>query len=178
MGSIGDLIIRFIAIGFGYLIACLGAGISYVFLSGLIRPEDFGRVPGVEITFTFIVGVIGVSAAFGRAALLPALFLIGVLELTARRDWLYFAIGGMLIGAATGAFAISNSVGDAVAWPLAVSAVAGAVGGSVYWLITGRSSGSWLPSERRRRAEQWIVKHDASKAAKADTSGSQPPPLA
>ncbi|MAZ83799.1 MAG: hypothetical protein CME90_09355 [Hoeflea sp.] len=178
MGSIGDLIIRFIAIGFGYLIACLGAGISYVFLSGLIRPEDFGRVPGVEITFTFIVGVIGVSAAFGRAALLPALLLIGVLELTARRDWLYFAIGGMLIGATTGAFAISNSVGEAVAWPLAVSAVAGAVGGSVYWLITGRSSGSWLPSERRRRAEQWIVKHDASKAAKAGTSGSQPPPLA
>ncbi|TDH37697.1 hypothetical protein E2A64_00690 [Pseudohoeflea suaedae] len=175
MGSIGDLIIRFIAIGFGYLVACLGAGISYVFLSGLVRPEDFGRVPGIEITFTLIVGVIGVSAAFGRAALLPAFLAIGILEVTARRDWLYFVVGGMLIGAATGAFAIAGSEGEAVAWPLAVSAVAGAVGGSVYWLFAGRSSGSWLPSERRRRAEQWIVKQDSSAGRGSDK---EPPPLA
>ncbi|MAY64151.1 MAG: hypothetical protein CML29_18255 [Rhizobiales bacterium] len=187
MGSIGDLLIRFIAIGFGYLLACLGAGIAYVFLSGLIRPEDFGRVPGTEITFTLIVGVIGVSSVFGRAALLPALLAIGVLEVTRRRDWLYFGIGGMVIGAATGAVAMTSSAGDAIAWPLAVAAVAGAVGGSLYWLITGRSSGSWLPSERRRRAEEWLARHNpkppetpttgASGQGSSEKTGIEPPPL-
>jgi hypothetical protein len=174
VGSIGDLIIRFFAIGFGYLLACLAAGISYVFLSGLIRPEDFGRVPGVEITFTLIVGTIGVSAAFARAALLPALIAIGVLEVLRKRDWLYFGIGGLVIGAATGAIAMNGSPGDAVAWPLAVSAVAGAVGGSVYWLITGRSSGSWLPSERRRRAEEWLARQNG----RASNSSDRSPPVA
>lgn len=173
MGSIGDLLIRFIAIGFGYLIACLGAGIAYVFLSGLIRPEDFGRVPGIEITFTLIVGVIGVSSVFGRAALLPALLAIGILEITHRRDWLYFGIGGLMIGAATGAVAMTNSAGEAIAWPLAVAAVSGAVGGSVYWLITGRSSGSWLPSERRRRAEEWLARNNQKPSGNTTDTSTQ-----
>lgn len=186
MGSIGDLIIRFFAIGFGYLLASLGAGISYVFLSGLIRPEDFGRVPGIEITFTLIVGTVGVSAAFARAALLPALIAIGVLEVLCKRDWLYFGIGGLVIGAGTGAIAMNNSSGDAVAWPLAVAAVAGAVGGTVYWLITGRSSGSWLPSERKRRAEQWLARNgkavtraapSAADQGSKENTGIEPPPL-
>ena len=174
MGSIGDLIIRFFAIGFGYLIASLAAGISYVFLSGLIRPEDFGRVPGIEITFTLIVGTLGVSAAFARAALLPALIVIGVLEVLAKRDWLYFGIGGLVIGAGTGAIAMNYSAGDAVAWPLAVAAVAGAVGGSVYWLIVGRSSGSWLPSERKRRAEEWLARNNRAPAASPANTRSSP----
>ena len=137
-------IFRFIVIAFAYLLAVTTACAFTLFLiwGGVTRGE-----PGLELPAGIAAGltlpIITVFAA--RYAFFPALALILWAEVGNRRSWLFHALAGMAAGFA--AFVIrANDMGLANPGPgimLGVSA-AGAVGGSVYWLIAGRNSGKNL----------------------------------
>ena len=152
MSDILRLIVRMFAIALGFFAGCLGAGLTYAFLARLVVPEDFGRFSELELTVTLVIGVFGVASLFARAVLLPAFAVIAVFEFLRRRDWLSYALAGGIIALAASSLPIATvtTTGTAAepSWMLAIHAACGIIGASIYWLLTGRSAGRWLPSER------------------------------
>lgn len=146
MENFARLFLRLIAISIGFFLACIAAGVTYAFLARLIQPEDFGRYDEVEMTVTLIIGVLGVSSLFARAALLPALALIFLFEFLRLRDWLSHAIAGALMTLGLCSVALARG-GNISVNMIAVLVTCGIVGASVYWLFTGCRAGRWLPSE-------------------------------
>ncbi|MBV6649580.1 MAG: hypothetical protein KI789_07645 [Hoeflea sp.] len=158
MSDILRLLIRMIAITLGFFVGCLAAGLAYAFLARLVVPDDFGRFSELELTVTLVVGVFGVASLFARAVLLPAFAVIAIFEFWRRRDWLSYALAGAVIALMATAFpmatAISGAPGAAIdpARMIAIHMACGIIGASIYWLLTGRSAGRWLPSERGKSA--------------------------
>lgn len=149
MANLFRLAGRLLAISFGYFVACLVAALAFVFLAGLIRPEDFTRLATGEMAFTMVVGTLGTAAIFGRFALLPVFLVIAAFELSRRRDWLTYVLAGALLGAGFGAVSMSND-GSSEIFSLAIAMVCAMLAASVYWLVAGRYAGYWLPSEQRK----------------------------
>ncbi|MEQ8308651.1 MAG: hypothetical protein RIA09_19120 [Hoeflea sp.] len=153
MGDILRMLGRMFVIMFGFFAGCLAAGASYVFLARLVVPADFGRIDELELTVTLVVGILGVSALFARAILLPALAAIAVFEFLRLRDWLSHALASAVLALAVAGLPMLSGNGAAnraqdPAWMAAIVAACAIVGGTVYWLISGRNAGRWLPSER------------------------------
>lgn len=149
------LFIRMFAIAFGFFAGCLAAGLSYVFLAKLIVPGDFGRLGDLEVTVTLLFGVAGVASLFARAALVPAMAIIAAFEFLKWRDWLSHAIAGAVLALALTSFpllqagtGVQTTGYDPVAM-IAIRVACAIIGASTYWLVAGRNSGRWLPSERR-----------------------------
>ena len=134
-------IFRFIVIIFAYLIGVTAACAFALFLiwGGVTRGE-----PGLELPAGIAAGltlpIVTVFAA--RYAFFPMLALIIWAEVGNRRSWLFHALAGMAAGLA--ALVIrANDMALANPRPGIMMGVlaAGAVGGTVYWLIAGRNSG-------------------------------------
>jgi hypothetical protein len=137
-------IFRFFVIAFAYLLAVLAAcGFALLLIwGGVTRGE-----PGLELPAGIAAGltlpIVTVLAA--RYAFFPMLALIAWAEIGNRRSWLFHALAGMAAGLA--ALVIrANDMGLANPRPGIMIGVvaAGAVGGTVYWLIAGRNSGKNL----------------------------------
>ncbi len=154
MSDILRLLVRMFAIAFGFFAGCLAAGLAYAFLARLVVPEDFGRINELELTVTLVIGVIGVSSLFARAVLLPALAFIAIFEFWRRRDWLSYALAGGVIALAVTSLPFVtriNAGSTASIEPgrlIAIHIACGIIGASIYWLLSGRNAGRWLPSER------------------------------
>jgi hypothetical protein len=137
-------IFRFIVIAFAYFLAVTAACAFALFLiwGGVTRGEPGLELPaGIAAGFT--LPIVTVFAA--RYAFFPMLALIVWAEVGNRRSWLFHALAGMAAGLA--ALVIrANDLGLANPSPGIMMGVlaAGAVGGSVYWLIAGRNSGKNL----------------------------------
>lgn len=145
------LLVRLFAIVFGFFAGCLAAGLAYAFLARLVVPEDFGRFSDLELTVTLIVGVVGVASLFARAVLLPAFAIIAIFEFLRRRDWLSYALAGAALALASGVYLAGGTAAEP-AQIIAIHTACAIIGASVYWLVTGRNAGRWLPSERARTA--------------------------
>jgi hypothetical protein len=137
-------IFRFVVIAIAYVLAVLAACGFALFLiwGGVTRGE-----PGLElsagIAASLTLPIVTVFAA--RYAFFPMLALIVWAEVGNRRSWLFHALAGMAAGLA--ALVIrANDLGLANPSPGIMMGVlaAGAVGGTVYWLIAGRNSGKNL----------------------------------
>lgn len=156
MSDILRLIVRMFAVALGFFSACLAAGLAYAFLARLVVPEDFGRFSELELTVTLVIGVFGVASLFARAVLLPAFAVIAVFEFWRRRDWLSYALAGGIIALAASGMPLTTPTSTGAAaepsWMLAIHTACGIIGASVYWLLTGRNAGRWLPSERAAAA--------------------------
>jgi len=154
MSDIVRLIVRMFAIAFGFFAGCLAAGLAYAYLARLVVPEDFGRYSDLELTVTLVIGVIGLASLFARAILLPAFITIAIFEFWRRRDWLSYALAGGVIALAATSVPLAtriSSVSTASIEParlIAVHVACAIIGASIYWLLTGRDAGRWLPSER------------------------------
>ena len=144
MSRLFSHIFRFIVIAFAYLLAITAACAFTLFLiwGGVTRGE-----PGLELPAGIAAGltlpIVAVIAA--RDAFFPALALILWAEVGNRRSWLFHALSGMAAGLA--ALAIrANDMALANPRPgiMMAALAAGAVGGSVYWLLAGRNSGKNL----------------------------------
>jgi hypothetical protein len=137
-------IFRFIVIAFAYLLAVTAACAFALLLiwGGVTRGEPGLELPaGIAASLT--LPIVTVFAA--RYAFFPMLALIVWAEIGNRRSWLFHALAGMAAGLA--ALVIrANDMGLANPKPGIMMAVlaAGAVGGTVYWLIAGRNSGKNL----------------------------------
>ena len=134
-------IFRFIVIILAYLLAVTAACAFALFLiwGGVTRGEPGLELPaGIAASLSLPI----VTAFAARYAFFPMLALIVWAEVGNRRTWLFHALAGMAAGLA--ALVIrANDLGLANPRPGIMIGVlaAGAVGGTVYWVIAGRNSG-------------------------------------
>jgi phosphotransferase system glucose/maltose/N-acetylglucosamine-specific IIC component len=148
------LIGRLFVILFGFLAACLVAGMIVV--GAVLFPEfsDFETSPidqeGLNIVLGF--GFIFVSGF----ALLPAMIVAAITEAFSIRGALSYAVGGAIIGLACylGLVPFDTETlrfDGIVRRHLEIMTGAGIVGGVVYWMIAGRNAGAWREPPRTPR---------------------------
>jgi hypothetical protein len=146
MGSLVRLLLRFILVPLGYLLAVIAGTMVIVFGSWKLGQVDmatsegqavaiFGYVFAAPVLLVTLIGVMWMPAAIG----------ILFAEAFAVRSWMFHAANG----AATAwiGWSLFGYVDDsrtALNGPLAVIA-AGLAGGLAYWLVAGWSAGFWRP---------------------------------
>jgi phosphotransferase system glucose/maltose/N-acetylglucosamine-specific IIC component len=138
---------RIIGIFFALIVAIVAAGI--VLAIGIVAPDWAGvdSDPFERVSF-FIVSFFATSFV-GAVAMLPALVVIIISEAARLRNFLYYGVGGALVGLASYygsdiSVRLENTTDVApVGNTLQLAAAAGIVGGVVYWLIAGRNAGRW-----------------------------------
>ncbi len=149
MTGVLTVIGRFVIILLGYTAASLAASffINVVFLaySGMFR-DNFAAALGGSLVFS--IPFVALFVAY--FAFLPSIAVMLIGELLGRRDWLFYALAGAVVGIAVASFfAVAMEPGqmpDSVL-PVATLVGAGILGGIGYWSVAGRFAGSW-----RRRA--------------------------
>jgi hypothetical protein len=140
------LIGRFLAVTFGFLMACFVSVMIAIF--ALLFPEmtdiSVNTIDSSAINLILGFGLVLISGF----ALIPALVLILITETFSIRHILAYAIGGGLAGLCSYlAFVpfdtVTMTFTGIVRHQLEVLVGAGIAGGVVYWLIAGRNAGLW-----------------------------------
>jgi hypothetical protein len=146
------LIGRLFVIFFGFLAACLVAGMIVV--TAVFFPEfsDLGVGPVDQGVFQILVGF-GFIFISGFA-LLPAMIIALITEAFAIRSALAYAIGGALVGVAAYLSLVPFDTDTLrfegiVRRHMEIMTGAGIVAGLVYWMIAGRNAGTWRAPPRR-----------------------------
>jgi hypothetical protein len=161
------LIGRLFVILFGFLAACLVAGMIVV--CAVLFPEfsDLGTGPIDQSGFNILIGF-GFIFISGFA-LLPALLLAAITEAFYVRGLLTYAVGGGLVGLAcylglvpfdTDTFCFEGIVRR----HLEIMTGAGIVAGLVYWMIAGRNAGAWREPPRPLTPPPPLPSHSTSAA--------------
>jgi phosphotransferase system glucose/maltose/N-acetylglucosamine-specific IIC component len=138
---------RIIVIFFALILAIIAAGIALAI--GIVAPDWAGvdSDPFERVSF-FVVSFFATSFV-GAVAFLPALVVIVITEAAQLRNFLYYGVGGALVGLASYygsdiSMRLENTTDVApVANALQLAAAAGIIGGVVYWLVAGRNAGRW-----------------------------------
>jgi hypothetical protein len=146
-----SLLGRIIVIAFALIVASMVAGITLAI--GIVAPDWTGidSDPIERVSF-FIVSFFATSFV-GAVAFLPALVVILFAEIARMRNFLYYGVGGALVGLASYfgsdiSVRLENTTDvPPVGHSLQLAAAAGIIGGLAYWLIAGRNAGRWR--ERR-----------------------------
>src|SRR5271169_2663317 len=145
------LIGRLFVILFGFLAACLVAGMIVV--GGVLFPQlsEFaeGAIDQGALNIVWGLGFIFISGF----ALLPAMLLAAITEAFYIRGALTYAICGGVIGLACYLSLIpfdpaTVSFDGIVRRHLEILTGAGIVAGLVYWMIAGRNAGAWREPPR------------------------------
>jgi hypothetical protein len=156
-------IVRFAAIILGYAVAALAAS-AFLHLVTL-GPAGFaeGEQPGALGSLLFSATAIAMLAAY--FAFIPSLAVILIAEVSGRRDWLFYALGGIFVAVAVlslfwlrsgegfGAAATGATVFSDTRFA-AVMIGSGIVGGIAYWLVAGRWAGTWHGPAQRPAEEE------------------------
>jgi hypothetical protein len=143
---------RLIVIFFGFLAACLVAGMIVVFAVLFPELSDLGSGP---IDQSAINVVLGFGFIFiSGFALLPAMLVVLITEAFYVRGMLTYALGGAVVGLACYLSLIpfdpaALQFDGIVRRHLEVMTGAGIVAGLVYWLIAGRNAGAWRKPRAR-----------------------------
>lgn len=138
---------RILVIVFALIVAIMAAGITLAI--GIIAPDWAGvdSDPFERISF-FIVSFFATSFV-GAVAVFPALVVIVISEAARLRNFLYYGVGGALVGLASYygsdvSMRLENTTDVApVGNSLQLAAAAGIIGGLAYWLVAGRNAGRW-----------------------------------
>src|ERR1700760_4886727 len=140
------LIGRLFVILFGFLAACLVAGMIVV--GAVLFPEfsDLGAGPVDS-------GVLNIMLGFGFIfvsgfALVPAMIVVLITEAFYIRSALTYAVGGAIVGLACYLGLVPFDVEQfrfegIVRRHLEIMTGAGILAGVVYWMIAGRNAGAW-----------------------------------
>jgi Na+/proline symporter len=146
------LIGRAFLILFAFLASCLVAGM--IIIVAVLYPElsdiGSGQIDQNAINIVLGFGFIFISGF----ALLPALIVVLITEAFNVRGALTYAIGGAVVGAACYLGLVpfdpdTFQFQGIVRRHLEIMTGAGIVGGLVYWLIAGRTAGSWREPPRK-----------------------------
>ena len=138
---------RIIVIFFGLIVAIMIAGITLVI--GIIAPDWTGVDSDPVERVSFFVASFFATSLVGAVAFLPALIVVVFAEIARMRSFLYYGVGGALIGLASYfgsdiSVRLENTTDVApVNNALQLAAAAGIIGGLAYWLIAGRNAGRW-----------------------------------
>src|SRR5580700_9768146 len=156
------LIGRLFVILFGFLIACLAAGMIVV--GAVLFPEfsDLGTGPIDPGAFNILVGF-GFIFISGFA-LLPALIVVAITEAFYVRGVLTYAVGGGLVGLACYLGLVpfdpeTLRFDGIVRRHLEIMTGAGIVAGVIYWMIAGRNAGEWREPRRPLRPPPPLPSH-------------------
>jgi hypothetical protein len=140
------LIGRLFVILFGFLAACLMAGM--VVVGAVLFPEfsDLGAGPVDTGALNIVIGF-GFIFVSGFA-LLPAMIVVLITEAFYVRGALTYAVGGGLVGLACYLGLVPFDPATLhfegiVRRHLEIMTGAGIVAGVVYWMIAGRNAGAW-----------------------------------
>ena len=162
------LIGRLFVILFGFLAACLVAGMIVV--SAIMFPEfsDLGAGPVDPGALNILLGF-GFIFVSGFA-LLPAMVVVAITEAFHIRGALTYAVGGGVVGLACYLGLVpfdpeTLRFEGIVRRHLEIMTGAGIVAGLVYWMIAGRNAGAWREPRRPLRPPPPLP------------SASRPPPL-
>ena len=156
------LIGRLFAILFGFLFACLAAGMIVV---GAVLYPEFSDLGSGPIDQSAINVVLGFGFIFlSGFALLPALIVVLITEAFYVRGVLSYAVGGAVVGCACylGLVPFDPATlhfDGIVRRHLEIMTGAGIVAGLVYWLIAGRSAGAWREPRRPLRPPPPLPAH-------------------
>jgi hypothetical protein len=140
------LVGRLFVIFFGFLAACLVAGMIVVF--AVLFPE-FSDLGNGEIDQSAVNVVLGFGFIFiSGFALLPAMLVVLVTEAFYIRGMLTYALGGAVVGLACYLGLVpfdpaTMHFDGIVRRHLEIMTGAGIVAGLVYWMIAGRNAGAW-----------------------------------
>ena len=149
------LIGRLFVILFGFLAACLVAGMIVV--AAVLFPEFSDLSMGGSIDQSAINIVLGFGFIFlSGFALLPALIVVLITEAFYVRSVLVYAVGGALVGAACYLGLVpfdpaTLQFDGIVRRHLEIMTGAGIVAGLVYWMTAGRNAGAWREPPRPLR---------------------------
>lgn len=131
-------LIRFALITIGFVCATFAASLFLNML--LIGSTEW---LGGEGPFLYLTTPVFASA-IGHSVLVPAALIIIYAELTAWRDWLFYALGGAATAVVIIVWKWRPQTEDISTF--AAILATGVVGGFVYWMISGRSAGIIPPS--------------------------------
>ena len=145
------LIGRLFVILFGFLAACLVAGMIVV--AAVLFPEfsDLGIRPIDQDALNVVLGF-GFIFVSGFA-LLPAMIVVAITEAFYVRGELTYAVGGGVVGLACylGLIPFDTETlrfDGIVRRHLEIMTGAGIVAGFIYWMIAGRNAGAWRQPPR------------------------------
>jgi hypothetical protein len=156
------LIGRLFAILFGFLFACLAAGMIVV---GAVLYPEFSELGTGPIDQGAINVVLGFGFIFlSGFALLPALIVVLITEAFYVRGVLTYAVGGAVVGCACylGLVPFDPATlrfDGIVRRHLEIMTGAGIVAGLVYWMIAGRTAGAWRAPPRPLRPPPPLPAH-------------------
>src|SRR6478735_3068290 len=145
------LIGRLFVILFGFLAACLAAGMIVV---GAVLFPEFSDLATGPIDQSAINIVLGFGFIFiSGFALLPATIVVLITEAFHIRSILAYAVGGAVVGLACYLGLIpfdpeTLRFDGIVRRHLEIMTGAGIVAGLVYWLVAGRNAGAWREPPR------------------------------
>jgi hypothetical protein len=140
------LIGRLFVILFGFLAACLVAGMIVVFAVLFPGLSDLGSG---EIDQSAVNVVLGFGFIFVSGfALLPAMLVVLITEAFYIRGMLTYALGGAAVGLACYLGLVpfdpaTMRFDGIIRRHLEIMTGAGIVGGMIYWMIAGRNAGAW-----------------------------------
>jgi len=162
------LIGRLFAILFGFLAACLVAGMIVV--GAVLFPElsNLGSAPIDQGALNVVLGF-GFIFVSGFA-LLPAMIVVAITEAFYVRSALAYALGGGIVGLACylGLVPFDSATlrfDGVVRRHLEIMTGAGIVAGLVYWIIAGRNAGAWREPPRRLPPPPPLPSHSTSPPA-------------
>jgi hypothetical protein len=126
-------LLRFTLIILGFVCAIFAASL---FLNLLLLGSS--ELIGSEGPFLYLT-VPAFAVVIGYSIFFPAAILIFLAELTAWRDWLFYALGGAGIAVVIIVWKWRPQTEDISTF--AAILATGVVGGFVYWVISGRTAG-------------------------------------
>jgi len=162
------LIGRLFVILFGFLAACLVAGMIVV--SAIMFPEfsDLGAGPVDPGALNILLGF-GFIFVSGFA-LLPAMVVVAITEAFHIRGALTYAVGGGVVGLACYLGLVpfdpeTLRFEGIVRRHLEIMTGAGIVAGVIYWMIAGRNAGAWREPPPPLRPPPPLPSHSPSPPA-------------
>ena len=162
------LIGRLFVILFGFLAACLVAGMIVV--SAIMFPEfsDLGAGPVDPGALNILLGF-GFIFVSGFA-LLPAMVVVAITEAFHIRGALTYAVGGGVVGLACYLGLVpfdpeTLRFEGIVRRHLEIMTGAGIVAGVIYWMIAGRNAGAWREPSPPLRPPPPLPSHSPSPPA-------------
>ena len=156
------LIGRLFVVLFGFLAACLVAGMIVV---GAVLYPEFSGLGAAPIDPSALNIVLGFGFIFiSGFALVPALIVVLITEAFYVRGVLTYAVGGAVAGAACYLGLIpfdpaTLQFEGLVRRHLEIMTGAGIVAGFVYWMIAGRNAGAWRQPPRPLRPPPPLPAH-------------------
>jgi hypothetical protein len=155
---------RFAVIILGYVAAAFAAS-AFMHLLTLGAAGFSPQSEPLLITRSVMASVLIVALFTAYFAFIPSLPVVLAAEMLGRRDWLFYALGGIVVAAAAlGMLWLANEpisgglglaedaaqIDPALRDPtfLMFVAAGGIVGGIAYWLVAGRLAGNWRAKVR------------------------------